>query len=438
VFQSDHELPSNADNRVRGTFSSLGTHNYRLWMGGTIVSSVGGWMQRTAQDWLVLTELTHHNATAMGVVMALQALPQLLLLPWSGYAADHFNRRKLLLLTQTAMAVLALALGLLILSGLVRLWHVYMFAFLLGCVTAFDTPARQTFITELVAEHHLANAVALNSTAFHSARLIGPAIAGIMIAAMGSGWAFLINAASFAAVIGSILLLRTTDLHHAARSKSATGGLADGARYVWSRPDLRAVMLMMFLLGTFGMNYPLFIATMSVSVFHVGADRYGLLTSIMAVGSVAGALLAAARTKPGMMTLASASIVFGIGFALSAIMPDYWLFGLMLSVVGIAAQTIMTTANSMMHLSTDRAMRGRVIAIFLAVILAGMPIGAPIIGWVADRFGARAALAVGAATGFVAAGVWLRYLYTYRRLRVSIGAGHFRVSVKEPAQEALP
>jgi MFS family permease len=198
---------------VKGTFRSLESFNYRVWAAGALVSNVGTWMQRIAQDWLVLTQLTHQNATAVGVVMALQLGPQVLFLPFTGFAADHFDRRKLLIATQSAMGALALGLGILIVAGLVQLWQVYVFAFLLGSVTAFDVPARQTFVSDLVGEEHLSNAVALNSTSFNAARMIGPAIAGFLIAMVGSGWVFLINAASFVAVLGSLALLRVGELH---------------------------------------------------------------------------------------------------------------------------------------------------------------------------------------------------------------------------------
>src|SRR3984893_16545931 len=282
---------------VKGTFRSLKGFNYRLWAAGAIVSNVGTWMQRIAQGWLVLTQLTHNNATAMGVVMALQFGPHLLLLPLTGYAADHLNRRKLLIGTQAAMGALALGLGILTVTGLVALWHVYVFAFLLGSVSAFDAPARQTFVSELVGEADLSNAVALNSPSFNAARMIGPAIAGVLIAALSSGWVFLINAASFVAVLCSLGFLRVGEFHLSKRAVRARGSLAEGFRYVWKRPDLKAVLLMLFLIGTFGLNFPIFISTMSVTVFHAGAGQYGLLTSIMATGSVAGALLAASRTK---------------------------------------------------------------------------------------------------------------------------------------------
>jgi len=234
---------------VSGIFRSLRSPNYRIWAAGALVSNIGSWMQRTAQDWIVLTELTDHSATAIGIVMGLQFGPQILLLPLTGFAADHLNRRKVLFCTQGAMGLLALVLGLLVVTGLVRLWHVYIFAFLLGCAAAFDSPARQTFVSELVDEKHLPNAVALNSTSFNAARMIGPAIAGGLIAAVGSGWVFLLNALSFVAVLGSLAFLRTRQPSH--RPARTRGSLLEGFRYVWQRPDLKTVLLMLFLIGTF-------------------------------------------------------------------------------------------------------------------------------------------------------------------------------------------
>ena len=407
---------------MRGTFRSLNNFNYRMWAGGAAVSNIGTWMQRTAQDWLVLTQLTHHSASAVGGVMALQYGPQVLLLPLTGFAADHLDRRKLLIATQAALGLLALGLGLLTVAGIVHLWQVYVFAFGLGCVAAFDAPARQTFVSELVGEADLSNAVALNSTSFNAARMIGPAAAGVLIAAVGSGWVFLINAVSFAAVLCSLSLLRVGELHRTSRAVRTSGSLADGFRYVWQRPDLKTILLMLFLIGTFGLNFPIFISTMSVTVFHAGASRYGLLTSIMAVGSVLGALLSARREKPRTSLLFAGPALFGLGLTLAALMPGYWLFGLALVVVGVSAQTLTTTANSTVQLSTEPAMRGRVMAIFLAVALGGTPLGAPLVGWVSDTFGPRWGLGIGAASGFAAAGVGLYYLAKRRYLRAGIHA----------------
>jgi MFS family permease len=402
------------------TFRSLRQFNFRVWAGGAFVSNIGTWMQRTAQDWLVLAELTDKNATAVGIVIALQFGPQVLMLPLSGFVADHFDRRRVLLLTQACMGLLALGLGLLTLSGEVVLWHVYVFAFLLGCVTAFDAPTRQTFVSDLVAESELSNAVALNSTSFNAARLIGPAVAGLLISALGSGWVFVLNAASFMAVIAALSLLRRSELQQRTRAVRSRGSLIEGFRYIWKRPDLKAILLMLFLIGTFGLNFSIFIATMSVTVFHGGAGQYGVLTSTMAIGSVIGALLSARRAKPRISLLLLGVSVFGLGMAIAALMPGVIGFGLTLVVVGISAQTFMTTANSTVQLSTDPAMRGRVLAILLALVLGGTPLGAPIVGWVADSFGARWALCIGAAAGFAAALVGIRYLVRYRGLRFRV------------------
>jgi len=395
---------------VKGTFRSLGSFNYRLWAAGAIVSNVGTWMQRIAQDWLVLTRLTDQNATAVGIVMALQFGPALLLLPLTGYAADNFDRRKLLFATQAAMGLLALGLGLLTVSGAVRLSQVYVFAFLLGCASAFDAPARQTFVSELVGEASLSNAVALNSASFNTARLIGPAVAGMLIASVGSGWVFLINAVSYAAVLYSLYLLRVDELSKPDKPGSSSHGLIDGLRYVWRRKDLKTALLMLFLIGTFGLNFPIFISTMAVKTYHSGAGRYGLLTSMMAIGSVMGALLTARRTAPRLEHLLASAAAFGLACTLAAIAPSYLLFGLVLTAVGISAQTFTTTTNSLVQLSTEPAMRGRVIAILLAILMGTTPLGAPLVGWVADWAGPRWALGIAAVSGFAAAAVGYAYI----------------------------
>ena len=420
-------MPEPEIKRRPGLFRSLRVYNYRVWAVGAVVSNIGTWMQRTAQDWIVLAELTHHNATAVGVVMSLQFAPQILFLPLTGYVADRFDRRKVIFATQAAMGLLALGLGLLTVFHLVRLWQVDVFAFLLGTVAAFDSPARQTFVSELVGEADLANAVGLNSTSFNAARLIGPAVAGLLIASIGTGWIFLLNAISFAAVLLSLMLLRVEELHRKPR-KSGTGTrLLDAFRYIWKRADLRTVFLMLFLVGTFGLNFPIFISTMSVSVFRAGARQFGLLSSAMAIGSVIAALMAARRERPGLTILLSASAVFAAGCALAAIMPTYWLFGLALVLIGLAAQTFTTTTLSFLQLTTDPAMRGRVIAIMLAVAMGTTPLGAPIVGWVADRFGPRWSLAVAAIAAGAAAVAGIAYLARHRSMRLARDAGRLRI-----------
>ena len=409
-------------------FRSLSGFNYRVWAAGALVSNVGTWMQRTAQDWIVLTELTNHDAAAVGFVMALQFGPQLLLLPLTGLVADRFDQRKILMATQAAGGALGVGLGILTVTGMVQLWHVYIFAALLGIVAAFDAPARQTFVSQLVGGSNLSNAVALNSASFSAARMIGPAVAGLLTAAVGAGWVFLINGASFGAVLVSLAFLRVADLQRSPRAKPKKGNLMEGFRYVRSRPDIMVIMVMVFLIGTFGLNFPIFISTMATTVFHRGAAEFGVLSSVMAIGSVVGALLSAQRDKPRLRFLFAASAVFGIGAAAAALMPSYWGFAAALAVVGLAAQTMMTTANGAVQLSTPAPVRGRVMAIFMAIFMGGTPIGAPVIGWIANEFGPRWALGVGAASGILAAIVGLFWLVKFQNLRVHYSARRLSMS----------
>src|ERR1700759_480918 len=388
---------------MRRVFRSLRNFNYRVWADGALVSNIGTWMQRAAQDWLVFTQLTQHSGSAVGIVMALQFGPQLLMMPFSGLAADYFNQRKLLMATQATMGALSLVLGLLTVTGQVALWHVYVFAFLFGCSAALDAPVRQTFVAELVPVSDLSNAIGLNSTSFNAARMIGPAVAGLVIASVGTGWAFLFNGASFSAVLASLCLLRTSELRPNARAHPTKGSVLQGFHYVWSHPDLRATLIMLFLIGTFGLNFPIFISTMAVGVFHTDARGFGLLSSMMAIGTMSGALLAASRERPRFNSLMLGAAIFGLGCTLAALAPNYWLFAAALILIGVAALTVMNTSNALMQLSTEPAMRGRVMALRLRVALGGTPIGAPIVGWVADHLGPRWALGIGAAAGFAAA-----------------------------------
>ncbi|MEC5151833.1 MFS transporter [Cryobacterium sp. GrIS_2_6] len=404
-------------------FRSLRVANYRIWFAGALVSNIGTWMQRTAQDWIVLTMLTDHNATAVGVVMALQFGPQLLLMPWSGLIADRFNRRRLLIITQSLMGVLALGLGLIVVTGVAQLWHVYVFAFGLGIVAAIDSPARQTFVSELVPDSNLSNAVALNSASFNGARLIGPAVAGLLTVAVGAGWVFLINAVTFAATVFAMALLHTSELRPQPRAPRKRGQLMAGFRYVAHRPDIIVVLIAVFLIGTFGLNFAIFTATMATVEFHMGAGEFGLLSSIMAVGSVAGALLSARRSRPRLRLVVAGAALFGVACGIAAVMPTYLSFAVSLVFVGLFSLTLMTTANAYVQTTTKPAMRGRVMALYMAIFAGGTPLGAPFVGWVADRFGPRWALGVAALSGILAAGAMLFWLIRYRSLRVRYRRG---------------
>ncbi|MEF2978184.1 MFS transporter [Subtercola sp. YIM 133946] len=412
-------------------FRSLKDYNYRLWAGGALVSNTGTWMQRTAQDWIVLTQLSDNNAIAVGVVMALQLGPQLLLVPWTGLVADRFDRQKLLMLTQGVMGILGLGLGLIVLGGAAQLWQVYIFALLLGITSAFDAPARQSFVSNLVSDADLSNAVALNSASFNAARMIGPAIAGVLIAVVGAGWVFLINAASFGAVLFSLTRMHRESLRTRKTARSGKGQLLGGFRYVSKRPDIVIVLVIIAIIGAFGLNFQIFTSTMTTVTFHLDSTAFGLLSSVLAVGSVTGALLSARREVPRLRLIFAASALFGLACLLGALAPSYLTFALTLVLLGFAAQTLMTTANGTVQMTTAPEFRGRVMALYMAIFMGGTPVGAPIVGWVADNFGPRWAIGLGAAAGFAAALAGLVWMIAHQHLRVAVhlhGSPRFVVS----------
>ena len=416
-------------------FRSLHVYNYRLWTLGAVVSNTGAWMQRTAQDWIVLTELTDHDAAALGFTMALQFGPLLLLMPVAGVMADRFDRRKLLMWTQFSQLVLALGLGLLVLTDQAQLWQVYVFALLLGVATAIDAPARQAFVSELVSDKDLPNAVALNSMSFQSARLIGPAIAGVLVAAIGAGPVFLVNAASFAGVLASLWFIRRAQLFPVAKLGRAKGQIRDGLRYVRRRPDILIVLVMVFVVGTFGFNFPVFISTMATAEFGKGAAEFGLLSSMMAVGAIVGSLLAARRERARIGVVIVGSAFFGLACLLAAVAPSYWTFGAALTIIGVFSLTMMTTANAYVQSSTTPIMRGRVMALYMAIFAGGTPIGAPIVGWAANELGARWALGIGALSGLLSAALAIAWLVYSRGMRVGrVPERRFRLRLRFPPE----
>lgn len=401
------------------TFRSLSVYNYRIWFSAAIISNVGRWMQITAQDWLVLTELTDKSAHVMGVVMALQFFPQILLVPFTGSVADKFDRRKVIICTQIGMAFLALVLGVITLLGIVTLWHVYILAFLLGCVSAFDAPARQSFVSEMVPDELLSNAVALNSTTFNAARMLGPAAAGVLISIIGSGWIFMLNALLFSPLIFTLTRIRVAELNRRPSKRSAddSGRFVDGLKYLSKRPDLKTLIWMMFFIGTFGLNFTIYISSMVVNVFQIGSRGYGILTSMMAVGSLTGALYAANKSSPSMRLISVASFCFGISWLLAALSPNYWIFGFVMVFAGLFTQTFTTSVQSLIQLSTEPEMRGRVLSVLMAVAMGGTPIGAPLTGWVSDTFGSRYSLGIAVASGLIASAIGFRYLCVHGRIK---------------------
>ncbi|TQJ48362.1 MFS transporter [Phycicoccus sp. SLBN-51] len=421
------------------TFSSLSIRNYRIYATGAFVSNIGTWMGRVAQDWLVLTVLTDHSSKALGIVTGLQFLPFLLLAPWAGMIADRFPKRKTLLLTQTGLATSSLLLGLLAVTGTAQLWMVYAIALFTGVATAIDNPARQSFVSEMVPRDRLANAVSLNSASFNAGRLIGPGIAGLTIAAFNTGVALLLNTLTFVAVLVALVMLRPQELRPAPVTRGK-GAIRDGVRYVKSRPDIVLVMFLVFVLGTFGMNFQITTALMATKEFGKGPEEYGLLGSIMAIGSLSAALLSARRPHPRLRTLLVALAGFVVATLLASIAPTYVLFAVALVPVGLSALTALTTANAMVQLRVEPFMRGRVMALYMAIFMGGTPLGAPIIGWIGDAFGARWTIAIGTvAVGIALAGVSV-WLARHENVRVSYESQRrprFRVTTA-PVSEAMP
>ena len=403
---------------MSSAFRSFKVYNYRLWFAGATVSNVGTWMQRIAQDWIVLTMLTHQDAAAVGVTSALQFGPQLLLTPLTGLVADRFDRRKVLIATQSAMGALALGLGLLTITGVVQLWMVYAFALLLGCASAFDAPVRQTFVSSLVPQALLPNAVGLNAMSFNTARLIGPALAGFLVAAVGSGWVFLLNAVTFGATLGALFLFRTTELVTQHPPARARGQIREGLSYVAQRSDLVLLFVMIFLMGTIGVNFPIFSSTMARVAFHQGASEFGLLNTAFAVGSIVGSLLAARRERARLRTVAIAAAGFGIAMIAAAGMPTFWSFALVLPLVGVTAITMMNNANAYVQTTTAPALRGRVMSLYLAVFLGGTPIGAPLVGAIVNAFGPRWGVAAGSLGGLIPAAIAVVWWLLHRRAAV--------------------
>ncbi|OZF41837.1 MFS transporter [Rhodococcus sp. 14-2470-1a] len=401
-------------------FAALRTRNYRLWASGQIVSLVGTWMQRVAQDWLVLT-LSGGNGFAVGIVMALQFGPTLLLSVWGGVLADRYDKRKLLMITQVFAAVCGLVLGLLDVGNVVELWHVYVIAFVLGCSSAIDAPVRQSFTIEMVGEETLSNAIALNSMTFNMARIIGPAISGVLITLVGTGWVFLINAASFAAVFGALIAMRAKDLFAVERAPRAKGQVRAGFSYVWGRPDLRVLLATVFVVSTFGLNFPLSLAVLARNSFGSGADAYGLLSTTLAVGTLLGATLAARRsTTPRLRLFLGAVIAFGVFELLVGLMPNYLLVALLLIPTGALNLTFSTSAMNILQMSVPSDMRGRVMGIYMLCFLGGTPIGSPVLGWLADVLDPRAPLVVGGVVSLLTGVIAAVYLLKHNGLRIGV------------------
>ena len=389
--------------RVAGTmFASLRVPNYRRYFAGALVSNIGTWVSRVAQDWLVLVILTHNSAFALGFITTVQFIWMPLLSPWTGMVADRFPKRRTLMVTQSMMLLTSLSLALLTISGRITLWEVYALAGVQGMAAAFDGPARMTLASEMVPTPLIMNAVSLNSASFNIGRLVGPALGGIIIARWSVGVGMLVNSASFLAVLIALISLNPAQMHPSP-PRRGKGALKEAIIYLKSRPDLQLIMATIFCLTMFAMNFQVTNALMATTVFHKGATAYGLLGSMLAVGSLTGALLNARRTTPKLRTLLIAMTSVAVCTLLMALAPSYLLFALVLIPSGLASMTALTTSNSTVQVTSDPAMRGRVMALYMAINQGGAPIGAMIIGVMADRFGVRWALGLASVVVLVAA-----------------------------------
>jgi MFS family permease len=398
-------------------FSSLSVRNYRLFAGGQVVSLTGTWMQRVAQDWLVLN-LSHNSGTAIGVTTGLQFAPVLFFGLYGGVIADRFPKRRTLVITQIVMGLLALLLGLLDLTGAVQLWHVYALAAALGVASAFDMPVRQAFVTELVGPSLLPNAVGLNSSAFNVARVLGPAAAGLMIASVGTSWVFLINAGSFIAVIAGLLMIRNDELNVGKPMARKKGSVREGLHYVRARPDLMAITALVGVVGMLGFNFQITSALMVKNVFHHGAESYGIISATYAFGSLLGALASARRGRPARRLVFMGAATYGVLEIVAGVMPTYWTFFAILVPFGFFTLTLSTAANTNVQLSVSPSMRGRVMALYLLVFMGGTPIGAPLVGWIAEVAGPRWSLVVGGIASATAAVLAAAYLARKEQLKV--------------------
>jgi MFS family permease len=401
----------------RLTFASLAVPNYRRYLSGQALSLIGTWMQAIAQSWLVL-ELTH-SSVDLGLIVAIQTLPVLLLGPYGGVVADRIDKRRLTIVLQSLMGVQALALGVLTVSGVVQFWQVCVLAAALGLNNAFENPARQSFVLELVGPEHLRNAVSLNSVLVNAARVVGPAVAGVLIATVGVGVCFLANAASFVPVVFSLLTLDTTKLLPSPRAERSRGQLREGLRYVRHTSELAVPLVMMAFVGMLSYEFPVTLPVIDRQSLHGGAAAYGLMTAAMGIGAVAGGLVTAARGRTGIRPLSLAASAFGAGILLASIAPTIPLELAALAATGAASVSFMAIGNATLQLGAAPQMRGRVMSLWFVAFQGSTPFGGPLVGWVIAAAGARVGLGLG---GVAALGAAALGLFALRRLRPQMGA----------------
>jgi MFS family permease len=396
----------------RRTFAAFAIPNYRRYFIGQATSLIGTWMQMAAQSWLVLS--LSGSATALGAIVALQTLPVLLLAPYGGVIADRVDKRRLMIVLQSAMGLQALILGVLTIAGVVRLWEIGVLAVVLGLNNAFENPARQSFVLEMVGADTVRNAVSLNAVQVNVARAVGPAVAGVLIATVGLGECFIINAASFVAVVVSLASMDRSALRPTPPSPRAAGQLREGFRYAASTPEIAVPLLMMALVGTLAYEFQVSLPVMASHAMHAGAEGYGFMTSAIGLGAIVGGLVVAARGRTGLRPVTTAAAAFALAFALAALAPSLPIELVALVLVGGASVSFMSTGNSTLQLAADPAMRGRVMALWFVALQGSTPIGGPLVGGIISVAGARTGLGVGGFACLLAAALGVA---AQRRLR---------------------
>jgi MFS family permease len=379
---------------VQGTFRSLHVRNFRLFFAGQLISQCGTWMQTIALGWLVL-QLSHNSGFAVGLVIALQFIPTLLFGAWGGLIADRFDKRTVLFYTQAAMATVAVLLTVIDLTDVVQLWMIYVIVFGFGMALAVDNPTRQSFVPELVPTSELPNAIGLSSAIFQLARILGPALAGVLIVAVGTGVCFALNAVSFVFIVAALLMMRPGELNREAPLVREKGQLRDGLHYIWRTPELRSVLLLTLVVGIFAINSPVVLPLLAKITFGGDAEVYSWLTIAMGTGAMFGALLVANVTRARGNLLFGTGMTFGVAICVASLAPTLGLFIALLVIVGAGQISFLATCNSLLQLISDPLMRGRVMAVYTITILGTTPIGGPLIGWISEQFGPRWGFAIG-------------------------------------------
>ncbi|WP_227878527.1 MFS transporter [Arthrobacter dokdonensis] len=383
------------------TFSSLKIRNYRVFASANLLAVIAVWMQRVAQDWMVL-ELSG-SVTAVGITVFMQFIPSLVLMPLGGILADRYSKRLILMISQGSAGVLAAMMAVLALTGHLQVWHIYVIAFVLGLVVVADQPARQVFVNELVGPRQLRNAISLNSSIFQMGGMIGPAVSGILITAVGGGWAFAANAVACCITVCSLIFIRPQELVKMAPVKRSRGQLMEGVRYALAKPTIFWPAVMAGFFAVFGLSLAVLMAAYANNVFHAGPGGYGLLNTLVALGALAGALTSTRIAVLRLRTVMSAAGAYGVVLMVASLSPNMVTFGMVMVVAGFASLMFLTNANQLVQMSTNVLVRGRVMSLYIMVLIGGQALGGPLMGWLAEHLSVESAMLIAGAMPALAA-----------------------------------